>query len=192
MIRLLPILSKSNPKNRMYFKASAVKATLASPPAGPCTFISNKSVVDEAPGFIQGCESYSKTSHSNTIAKSIVSADAEVSRVEVPLLAVSIINTFFRKIYPILKTSIEKIDIDDSVCGLEDFKASKKDSPEAKGGSGEIGGDRVGSSTEMTWVSHIARRMSIVKPNMNHKSCYHLLPIQICFNKDGRCNEVYQ
>ena len=47
----------------MYFQASAVKAALAYPPAGPCTFISSTKSDEnkEVPGSIQGGKDLSST-----------------------------------------------------------------------------------------------------------------------------------
>eukprot|EP00956_Cyclotella_meneghiniana_P033431 scaffold96139_cov33-Cyclotella_meneghiniana.AAC.1 len=60
----------------MYFKASAVKAALSSPPAGLRTAISSKLSVEDKK-LVQSIQGHKD--HSNTIAKSSMSTDTETS-----------------------------------------------------------------------------------------------------------------
>ena len=67
---------------RMYFKTSAVRAALASPPAGPHTSISFKKLVeDEVRGTFQGGKD-----NSNTVSKCSMSAGTEVSFISISFI----------------------------------------------------------------------------------------------------------
>ena len=137
---------------RMYFKASAVKAALSSPPVGLRTAISSKqSGEDKVVQSIQG-----RKDHSNTIAKSSMSTETEVSHIQhCPFIGNIHYQTHIStQIFYFPKTSTKKISAGGNVDGLGDSKSSNKEEAATKAtevaGKGHHHG---GESIEMNVVS---------------------------------------
>ena len=128
--------------------ASAVEAALSSPPAGPRTSISSKlSGEDKVVQSIQG-----RKDHSNTIAKSSMSTETEVSHIRhCPFIG----NIHYQThISTQIFYSMKKISAGDSVDGSGDSKSSNKE--EAATTATEVAGKGhhcCGESIEMNVVS---------------------------------------
>ena len=131
--------------------ASAVEAALSSPPAGPRTSISSKLSVEDKVQSIQG-----RKDPSNTIAKSSMSTETEVSHIRhCPFIGNIHYQTHIStQIFYFPKTSTKKISAGDSVDGLGDSKSSNK--KEAATTATEVAGKGhhcCGESIEMNVVS---------------------------------------
>ena len=132
--------------------ASAVEAALSSPPVGPRTAISSKqSGEDKVVQSIQG-----RKDPSNTIAKSSMSTETEVSRIR-HCHFIGNINYQTRistQIFYFPKTSTKKISAGGNVDGLGDSKSSNKEEAATgtEGGGGK-GPHHGGESIEMNVVS---------------------------------------
>ena len=130
--------------------ASAVEAALSSPPAGPRTSISSKLSVEDKQS-IQG-----RKDPSNTIAKSSMSTETEVSHIQhCPFIGNIHYQTHIStQIFYFPKTSTKKISAGGNVDGLGDSKSSNKEeaATTATGVAGK-GHHRCGGCIEMNVVS---------------------------------------
>ena len=134
--------------------ASAVEAALSSPPVGPPTSISSKLSVEDKKLVVQSIQG--RKDPSNTIAKSSMSTETEVSHIRhCPFIGNIHYQTHIStQIFYFSKTSTKKISAGGNVDGLGDSKSSNKEEAATTategGGKGHLHG---GESIEMNAVS---------------------------------------